>query len=72
MSVIISLLSAACYHAHPALPCVSNDDNMLLTRPLSKDEFKEAILSIHHDKSLSPDGLDSSFNQHFRGDLGED
>ena len=44
---------------------ISYDDNALLTAPFVKEEFKEAIFSMHPDKCSGPDGYNPGFYQHF-------
>jgi len=51
-------------------PIVSAEDNYLLTIPFSEQEFKEAIFSMHPDKSLGPDGLNPAFYHHFWDEIG--
>jgi len=51
---------------------VSEYDNIMLTQPFAGIEYKEAIFSMHPDKSPSPDGLNPAFFQHFWGNLGGD
>ena len=51
-------------------PTVSNEDNSVLTQPFSSKEFKEAIFSMHPDKSPGPDGLNPTFYHRFWEDIG--
>ena len=44
---------------------ISQDDNVLLTAPFLKEEFREAIFSMHPDKCSGPDGYSPGFYQHF-------
>jgi hypothetical protein len=44
---------------------IANDDNLLLTRPFTKEEFREAVFSMHPDKCPGPDGYNPGFYQHF-------
>jgi len=51
---------------------VTENDNATLTKPFSVDEFKEAVFSMHPDKSPGPDGLNPGFYQFFWDDIGAD
>ena len=42
-------------------PRVTGDDNTILTKPFTAEEFKEAIFSMHPDKSSGPDWLNLGF-----------
>jgi len=42
----------------------------MLTKPFIENEFQEAILSMHPDKSRGPDGLNSAFYHRFWNELG--
>jgi len=42
-------------------PRVSEEDNNILTQPFTEQEFKDAIFSMHPDKSPGPDGLNPAF-----------
>lgn len=44
---------------------MSDTENTLLTRPFSKEEFKEAIFQMHADKAPRPNGINSGFYQKF-------
>jgi len=50
-------------------PHVTTNDNMLHIQPFSKEEFKEAIFSMHPDKSPSPNDFNPGFYQHIWDDL---
>lgn len=49
---------------------VSAEDNSILTQPFLEQEFKEAIFSMHPDKSPGPDGLNPAFYHKFWDDIG--
>ena len=51
---------------------VSDEDNELLTHPFTKEEFKEAIFSMHPDKSSGPNGLNPAFFQRFWNEIHSD
>jgi len=53
-------------------PRVSDVDNYTLTQPFSEQEFKEAIFSMHPDKSPGPDSLSPAFFHIFWIDIGGD
>jgi len=40
-------------------------DNALLTAPFSKEEFRDAIFSMHPDKCPGPNGYNPRFYQYF-------
>ena len=42
-------------------PTISNDDNAFLTAPFTEMEIKEAVFSMHPDKSPGPDGMNIAF-----------
>jgi hypothetical protein len=44
---------------------VTNEDNIILTSPFIKEEFREAIFSMNPDKCPGPDGYNPGFYQHF-------
>ena len=44
---------------------VSDMQNYELLRPFEGYEIKDEIFSMHHDKSLGPDGMNLGFYQHF-------
>jgi len=44
---------------------VSVEDNILLTAPFTKKEFREAMFSMHPDKCSGPDGYSLRFYQQF-------
>lgn len=44
-------------------PCVSNDQNSELLKPVSDDEMHSALFQMHPDKSLGPDGMTPRFFQ---------
>ncbi|MCH79483.1 RNA-directed DNA polymerase (Reverse transcriptase) [Trifolium medium] len=48
---------------------VSAEDNSILTQPFLEQEFKEAIFSMHPDKSPGPDGLNPAFYHRFWDDI---
>lgn len=51
---------------------VSEEDNLMLTRPFSSEEFRDTIASMHADKALGPDGFNPGFYKKFWGIIGED
>jgi len=51
---------------------VSDEDNELLTHPFTVEEFKEAIFSMHPDKSPGPDSLNPAFFQWFWNEIHSD
>lgn len=61
---------------NPIISCVhsrvTSEDNLLLTQPFSEIEFKEAIFSMHPDKSPGPDGLNPAFYHRFWDEIGGD
>lgn len=46
-------------------PCVSDSDNTELLTPFTVNEFKEAVFSMHQDKSPRPDGFNPTFTKGF-------
>lgn len=46
---------------HALAPCVSNEDNVVLTRPFSRVEFFKVLSQMGDDKSPGPDGAESCF-----------
>jgi hypothetical protein len=46
-------------------PTVANDDNLLLTSPFIKEEFRKMIFLLNPDKWPGPDGYNPGFYQHF-------
>jgi len=44
---------------------IFSPDNERLTTPFTKDEFREAMFSMHPDKCAGPDGFNPGFYQHF-------
>ena len=44
---------------------VSAEDNVALTAPFTKEEFREAMFSMHPDKCSRPDGYSPGFYQQF-------
>lgn len=44
---------------------VSDENNISLTAPFTKDEFRATMFSMHPDKCSGPDGFSPSFYQHF-------
>ena len=61
---------------HEVLDCVDirvmRDENIALLLPFSKEEFKEAIMQMHLDKSPGPDGFNPAFYQRFWDLVGDD
>ena len=51
---------------------ISNDDNSFLTAPFTEMEIKEAVFSMHPDKSPGPDGIYPAFFQRFWHVIGND
>lgn len=51
---------------------ISQEDNDLLTQVFSFEEVKEAVFSMHPDKSPGPDGMNPTFYQRFWDIIGED
>jgi hypothetical protein len=45
--------------------CISPQDNTSLTAPFKEEEFRQAVFSMHPDKSPGPDGLNPGFFQKF-------
>ena len=56
------------------LDCVDimHDENIALLLPFSKEEFKEAIMKMHPDKSLRPNEFNPAFYQRFWDLVGDD
>jgi len=51
---------------------ITNEDNIHLTTPFNREEFREAIFSMHPNKCLGPDGFIPGFYQHFWNICSED
>ena len=51
---------------------IKREENTALLLPFSKDEFKEAIIQMHPDKSPGPDGFNPAFYQRFWDLIGDD
>jgi len=51
---------------------ITDIDNASLTAPFSKEEFKDAIFSMHPDKCPGPDGYKPGFYQYFWSSCSED
>jgi hypothetical protein len=45
--------------------CVSMDDNIMLTTPITKEELRQALFQMQPDKSPGPDGFNPAFYQRF-------
>ncbi|GAU48097.1 hypothetical protein TSUD_238360 [Trifolium subterraneum] len=46
-------------------PRVTDDDNVVLTAPITKVEIQQALFQMHPDKSPGPDGFNPAFYQRF-------
>ncbi|GAU33827.1 hypothetical protein TSUD_221650 [Trifolium subterraneum] len=46
-------------------PRVTDDDNFILTVPITKVEIQQALFQMHPDKSPGPDGFNPTFYQRF-------
>ncbi|GAU29062.1 hypothetical protein TSUD_278180, partial [Trifolium subterraneum] len=46
-------------------PKVTDDDNLVLTAPITKAEIQQALFHMHPDKSPGPDGFNPAFYQRF-------
>ncbi|GAU37233.1 hypothetical protein TSUD_375350 [Trifolium subterraneum] len=46
-------------------PRVTDDDNFVLTAPITKVEIQQALFQMHPDKSPGPDGFNLAFHQRF-------
>ncbi|GAU32459.1 hypothetical protein TSUD_144680 [Trifolium subterraneum] len=46
-------------------PRVTDDDNVILTAPITKVEIQQALFQMHPDKSPGPDGFNPAFYQRF-------
>ncbi|GAU22925.1 hypothetical protein TSUD_326970, partial [Trifolium subterraneum] len=46
-------------------PRVTDDDNVVLTAPITKVEIQQALFHMHPDKSPGPDGFNPAFYQRF-------
>ncbi|GAU12587.1 hypothetical protein TSUD_131970 [Trifolium subterraneum] len=46
-------------------PRVTDDDNLVLTTPITKVEIQQALFQMHPDKSPGPDGFNPAFYQRF-------
>ncbi|GAU36753.1 hypothetical protein TSUD_318520 [Trifolium subterraneum] len=46
-------------------PRVTDDDNIVLTAPITKIEIQQALFQMHPDKSPGPDGFNPAFYQRF-------
>ena len=53
-------------------PMILNDDNAFLTASFTEMEIKEAVFSMHPDKSPGPDGMNPAFFQQFWHVIGKD
>jgi hypothetical protein len=53
-------------------PKVTDEDNIILVQPITKEELKEALFQMHPDKSPGPDGFNPAFYQHFWDLCGND
>lgn len=51
---------------------ISTQDNDILTRPFSVDEFREAAFSMGNDKCPGPDGFNPGFFKSFWSSCGTD
>ena len=51
---------------------IKREENISLLLPFSKEEFKEAIMKMHPDKSSGPDGFNPTFYQRFWDLVGDD
>jgi hypothetical protein len=47
------------------IPQVSEEENEVLTTPLSEEEVKMAVFDMEHNKAPSPDGFSADFYQFF-------
>lgn len=45
--------------------CVTEEHNVQLIKPISNNEVKDAVFSMHPEKGLEYDGLNPAFNQAF-------
>ena len=52
--------------------CVSMDDNIMLTSPITEEELCQALFQMQPDKSLGPDGFNPAFYQRFWHVCGDD
>jgi len=52
--------------------CITDNHNALLIAPFSREEFRDAIFSMHLDKCPGPDGYNPGFYQHFWSNCSED
>jgi hypothetical protein len=50
----------------------NDEDNHRLTSPFTKEEFREAVFSMHPDKCPGPDGYNPGFYQHFWSTCSDD
>ncbi|GAU34295.1 hypothetical protein TSUD_20010 [Trifolium subterraneum] len=46
-------------------PRVTDDDNLILTAPITKVEIQQALFQMHPEKSPGPDGFNPAFYQRF-------
>lgn len=52
--------------------CVSMDDNIMLTTPITKEELRQALFQMQPDKSQGRDGFNPAFYQRFWHVCGDD
>ncbi|GAU37344.1 hypothetical protein TSUD_395250 [Trifolium subterraneum] len=53
-------------------PRVTDDDNCVLTAPITKVEIQQALFQMHPDKSPGPDGFNPDFYQRFWEECSDD
>jgi len=52
--------------------CVSMDDNIMLTTPITKEELSQALFQMQPDISPGPNGFNPTFYQRFWHVCGDD
>lgn len=54
------------------VPCVTDEQNRELEKPITREEVKEAVFAMYPDKSPGHDGLNPGFYQAYWEIIGED
>lgn len=51
---------------------VTAEQNLLLQQPVTREEFRDEVFSMHPDKAAGPDGLNPGFYRSFWQVVGDD